>query len=119
MTDFHELADTSGPSRAVWDAILDRGPALYAEYARQPTGAHSPDLQFVLQHFRKTPCAGKFVLVALEPHRKWALGTLTGVRGDPVDVDHDVTFDSLAEAERHVFRKRWIDMTGLDPAKDA
>jgi branched-chain amino acid transport system permease protein len=119
MTDFHQLADDNGPSRAVWNAILDRGPALYAEYTRQPIGAHSPDLQFVLQHFRKVPCAGKYVLVALEPHKRWALGTLTGMRGDPVTVYDDIIFDDLAEAERYVFRQRWIEMTGIDPAKEA
>ncbi len=118
MTDFHNLTDDSGPSRAVWDAILSRGPSLYAEYARQPVGAHSPDLQFVLQHFRKAPCAGKFVLVALEPHRRWALGTLTGTRGDPVTVHDEITFDDLAEAERYVFRQRWIKLTAIDPAKE-
>ena len=117
MTDFHELADDSGPSRAVWHAILKRGPALYSEYARQPVGAHSPDLQFVLQHFRKAPCAGKYVLVALEPHKSWALGTLTGKRGDPVTLHTDITFNDLAEAERYVFRQRWISLTGTDPAE--
>jgi len=118
MTEFHHPTDNSGPSRAVWDAILHRGGDLYAEYARQPVGAHSPDLQFVLQHFRKAPCAGKYVLVAITPHKTWVLGTLTGTRRDPVVVHDNITFDSLAEAERYVFRQRWIELTGLDPAKE-
>lgn len=119
MTEFHAPPIDELPTKSVWRAILQRGPELYDEYARMPTGAHSPDLQFILQHFRKTPCAGKFVLVALEPHKKWALGTLTGTRGDPVIVQETVTFDDLAEAERYVFRQRWIALTGIDPAEDA
>ena len=118
MTAFHALADERLPTRAVWDAIIARGPELYREYAANPTGAHSPDLQFILQHFRKTPCAGKYVLVALEPHRRWALGTLTGTRGDPVVVDEDTVFTDLERAEAHVFRLRWKALTGRDPAED-
>lgn len=119
MTDFHRLMDSKLPTKAVWEAILARGPELYREYEANPVGAHSPDLQFVLQHFRKAPCAGKYVLVAIVPHRRWALGTLTGVRGDPVVVQEDIVFDDLNAAEAHVFRLRWKALTGADPAGDA
>lgn len=119
MTEFHALPVDVLPTNAVWRAILQRGPELYDEYARMPIGAHSPDLQFILEHFRKVPCAGKFVLVALEPHKRWALGTLTGSRGNPVVVQEDLIFDDLAEAERYVFRQRWKALTGTDPAEDA
>ena len=114
MTEFHKLPDIDSPTRAVWDDILSRGAELYREYSRTPIGAHSPNLQFILQHFRKAPCAGKYVLVAVVPHRKWALGRLTGVRGDPVRVDDDTTFESLDDAERHVFRLRWKALCGED-----
>lgn len=118
MTDFHSLPDPKSPTRAVWDNILARGPELYREYSQTPIGAHSPDLQFVLQHFRKAPCAGKYVLVAVEPHRRWRLATLTGVRGDPVRIDPHLEFDDLAEAERHVFRLRWKALCGQDLAEE-
>ena len=115
MTDFHRLKETDPASRTIWDGIIARGRELYQEYCRRPIGAHSPDLQFILQHFRKAPVAGKFVLVAIVPHKKWALGRLTGRRGDPVHVDETIIFDDIEEAERFVFRQRWRDMTGKDP----
>ena len=111
MTDYHILPDLRSPTRAVWDDILARGPELYREYARTPIGAHSPNLQFVLQHFRKAPCEGKYVLVAIEPHKRWKLAKLTGVRGNPVALEN-VEFDDLAEAERHVYRLRWKALCG-------
>lgn len=114
MTDFHVLPDERSPTRAVWDDILSRGPELYREYCLTPIGAHSPNLQFVLQHFRKAPCAGKYVLVATEPHRRWRLARLTGRRGDPVRLEDDVDYTDLAVAERHVFRLRWKAMFGVD-----
>ena len=114
MTDFHALPDERSPTRAVWDDILLRGPELYREYCQTPIGAHSPNLQFVLQHFRKAPCAGKYVLVAVEPHQRWRLAKLTGKRGDPVRFEGEVAYTDLAVAERHVFRLRWKAMTGVD-----
>lgn len=119
MTDFHGLPDLRSPTRAVWDDILSRGKELYREYCETPVGAHSPNLQFVLQHFRKAPCAGKYVLVAVEPHRRWKLATLTGVRGDPVRILDDVVFDDIGEAERHVYRLRWKALCGEDLGGDA
>lgn len=112
MSDFHALPDPRSPTRQVWDDILARGAELYAEYCRTPIGAHSPNLQFVLQHFRMAPCAGKYVLVAIEPHRRWKLAKLTGRRGDPVRLE-DTEFTDLADAERHVFRLRWQALTGV------
>jgi hypothetical protein len=114
MTDFHNLPDLRSPTRAVWDDILSRGQELYDEYCRTPIGAHSPNLQFILQHFRKAPCEGKYVLVAIEPHRRWVLGTLTGRRGDTVRIEAAVEFDDLDKAERYVFRRRWKTLFGQD-----
>ena len=114
MVDFRNLKESESSTQTVWNAIRSRGAELYAEYCRAPIGAHSPDLQFVLQHFRKAPVKDKFVLVALVPHRKWALGKLTGVRGDPVRVNAAITFDDLDDAERYVFRQRWKSLTGID-----
>lgn len=116
MTDFHDIPSDAPDGDRVWARLLARGPELYAEYAAQPTGAHSPDLQFILQKFRKSPCSGKFVLIALEPHRRWRLGKLTGVRGKPVLGYDGPEFTDLAEAERHVFRLRWKALTGEDLA---
>lgn len=114
MTDFHDIPPDAPDTDRVWARLIARGPELYAEYAAKPTGAHSPDLQFILQKFRKAPCAGKYVLIALEPHRRWCLGRLTAVRGRPVTRQGDAEFTDLAEAERHVFRLRWKETTGED-----
>lgn len=111
MTDYQSLPDLRSPTRAVWDDILSRGAELYREYSATPIGAHSPNLQFVLQHFRKAPCAGKYVLVAVVPHKRWKLAKLTGTRGDPVRIE-DLEFDDFAEAERYVYRLRWKALCG-------
>lgn len=114
MPDFHNYKTEYPSTGTVWDNIKARGPELYAEYCRTPIGAHSPDLQFVLQHFRKAPVKGKYVLVARVPHKEWVLGRLTGTRGNPVEINEDVIFNDLEDAERHVFRLRWQDLTGVD-----
>lgn len=49
MAGFHRPSDDTLPTKAV----LKRGPDLYAEYARTPTGALSPALQFILQPLRR------------------------------------------------------------------
>ena len=77
------------------------------EFRQQPLGHHSPELQRVLTLFRGEAMEGKFVLVSLESHKKWALGQLSGVRGEPVTVMGDVTFDSRSEAEWEIFKRRW------------
>jgi hypothetical protein len=120
MTDFHDLGDSAmdAQSGAVWADLKSRGAELYREFCRLPIGAHSPNLQFVLQHFRKSSLRGKYVLVALEPHRRWQLARLTGVRGDCVRVNEDVVFIKIEDAERHVFRLRWLEMTGQELAVD-
>lgn len=118
MTDYHDIPPDAPDSERVWKRLVARGPELYAEYAAKPTAAHSPDLQFILQKFRKTPCAGKYVLVALEPHRRWCLATLTAERGRPVIRDDATVFTDLAAAERHVFRLRWRELTGVELSDD-
>lgn len=118
MTDFHVPPPRVAKGQTVWDRIKARGPELYAEFSEQPIGAHSPDLQFVLQHFRKAPVKGKYILVAEVPHKQWVLGTLTGERGEPVVTNEDLRFTSIEDAERYVFRLRWKDLTGVDPGSD-
>lgn len=85
---------------------------LYAEFARTPVGKHSPNLQLVMLYMRGAPVPGKFVLVAEEPHRRWVLGELTGMRGDPVRLRPDIVYTDLAEAERDIYRRRWTALMG-------
>lgn len=77
------------------------------EFREKPLGQHSPELQRVLTLFRSEEMAGKYVLVCTEPHRRWALGQLSGRRGEPVTVFEDIQFTSREDAEWEVFRRRW------------
>jgi len=86
--------------------------ALFAEFDRTPIGHHSPALERLLLKFRGAPVPGKYVLLVLEPHRRWMLATLTGRRGDPVRPIDNRIFTDLLEAERAVFRLRWQALVG-------
>jgi hypothetical protein len=83
------------------------------EFMEQPVGRHSAGLQRILNVFRGEPLAGKYVLVQVEPHVKWRLARLTGVRGEPVPLLNEY-FTDLLSAERAVFRLRWKEHTGQD-----
>lgn len=82
-------------------------PKVAQEFRDSPFGHHSPDLQRVLERFRGQEVAGKYVLICLEPHAKWMLGQLSGVRGQEIKTFEDAVFTSLEDAEWHVFRLRW------------
>ena len=81
------------------------------EFRKNPVGHHSPQLQQVLNRFRGAGMADKYCLVTLKPHKKWQLAQTTGERGKPLKM-LDQTFDSLEEAEWHVFKLRWKLHTG-------
>jgi branched-chain amino acid transport system permease protein len=49
---------------------------------------------------------GKYVLVCTKAHEEWVLGRLPGVRGEAVELTGEV-FQSLADAEWSVFKRRW------------
>ena len=87
---------------------------LVEEFDLQPVGLHSPRLQRVLNQLRGESVAGKFVLVTLEPHKKWALAQLPKKKGEPVRILKDQIFKNLDEAERAIFRLRWKKHTGKD-----
>lgn len=81
------------------------------EFKKNPIGKHSPQLQRILNLFRGCAMEGKYVLVCTEPHKKWALGQFTGVRGEPIKMTNRV-FDNIEAAEWHVFKERWKYYTG-------
>ena len=80
---------------------------LVAEFARSPFGRHSAELQEILDQFRAEPMGEKYVLVCLEPHRRWALARLPKRRGGEIAIMPDQEFASLEAAERAVFELRW------------
>jgi hypothetical protein len=86
---------------------------LAQEFKAEPIGKHSAELQKVLNLFRGASQKDKHVLVCTEPHKRWVLGQLTGVRGEPVRMTNHV-FDRLEDAEWHVFKLRWKKYTGRD-----
>ena len=83
------------------------------EFRRNPTGNHSPRLQRILNLFRGAPMAGKYVLLCRKPFEEWALGQLTGNRGEPIQMTNQV-FHSIEDAEWYVFKQRWKHSTGED-----
>ena len=84
------------------------------EFRAKPVGRHSPGLTRVLNAMRGVPQAGKLVLVCTKPHREWAVGRLTGTRGDAIEIIPGLTFTDLNDAELAIFRRRWKEHTGAD-----
>ena len=88
------------------------------EFLARPFGYHSPGLQRVLNLMRGLGPEGKYVLLCVEPHRRWALARLPARRGEPIVRCGDLEYTDLATAERDVFRRRWHDLGG-PPLTDA
>ena len=82
-----------------------------AEFVQTPVGHQRPGLQRVLHALRGAPLAGKYVLVVTQPHREWQLAQLSGERGVPL-TRLQVFYTDLLEAERDIFRRRWLHATG-------
>jgi len=90
---------------------------LVAEFRRKPFGRHSAALQELLNAFRAEPIAGKPFLFMLEQHRRWALARFSRSQPLAYEVDHETVFETIEDAEWHVFRQRWIRRFGSDPAE--
>lgn len=86
---------------------------LAQEFKAKPVGKHSAELQKILNLFRGAPQKDKYVLICTEPHKRWVLGQLTGVRGERPRLTNMV-FDRLEDAEWHVFKLRWKKYTGRE-----
>ena len=84
---------------------------LAREFKARPFGAHSGDLQHLLNVMRGLPIENKHVLVMTEPHRQWTLAEMTGEPPRPRLLSNHV-FHSLEEAEWHVFKLRWRELIG-------
>jgi hypothetical protein len=85
---------------------------LAREFKARPYGRHSGELQCVLNRMRGGPNAGRYVLVATERHREWALARMGARPGDPLEPVPGVVFRSRADAEWAVFKLRWQALTG-------
>lgn len=88
---------------------------LIAEHRANPVGRaaqngrpaieHSPDLRTVLDKFRRQPMPGKYVIVCKRLHEDYRIGIVSGVRGEPVDIQAD-SFSSEEACEHAIFLKR-------------
>ncbi len=79
---------------------------LVAEYFKNPYGFHSPDLQYLLTHFRAHSSEPYHALFTEQVGVKWSLILLTP--GGLKPPEHlNVEFTCLEDAERYVFRQRW------------
>lgn len=87
--------------------------SLIAEHAEQPVGQHSDALERVLNYVRRTPLAGKYVIVVTKPFEEWRLGVLSGKRGTPAELVPDVTYHSEKEAMHDVFVRRIHELLGI------
>jgi hypothetical protein len=86
---------------------------LAREFKAKPFGQHSPDLQYLLHRMRSYDPAGHWVLVMTRPHAQWTLARMRAGGREPPQLTN-TTFTSLEEAEWHVFKLRWKDLTGQD-----
>jgi hypothetical protein len=85
---------------------------LVEEFRRQPRGPHSDELQKVLHRMRWSGVTGRWVLITLEPNRRWMLGRVPEKRGVPMETFANCIFTRIEDAEREIFRRRWEALTG-------
>jgi hypothetical protein len=74
--------------------------------AGKPAVQHSDDLARVIDKFRRAPQAGKYVRICVVPHKEYAIGVLSGVRGKPVKVLENKTYKSEDDCEHAIFVRR-------------
>lgn len=84
--------------------------ALIAEHRANPLGPHGDRLRRVLNYFRRSPQAGKYVVVAVERWREYRLARLSGIRGEPPEVLDEPVFASEEEAMHGAFLARIRDL---------
>ena len=89
------------------------GPAIDAtrldlarEFRRNPFAKHSPELYALLETLRGPRFNGNYVLVVVEPHRRYALAVKQPGGKPPIVLGNEV-YGSAADAEWAVFKRRW------------
>ena len=95
-----ELSSTVDPTR------LD----LAREFRAKPFGGHSVELQQLLHLMRAGPIEGRHFLYITKPHAEWTLARMSETRPLQPRLIGPV-FTRLDEAEFHVFRLRWKELT--------
>jgi hypothetical protein len=85
---------------------------LAEEFRQHIFGPHSPALRVMLNRLRGQQGGEVFVLVCLEPFRRWALAKKSPKRGAPISLIPGAIFTDAAEAEWGVFKRLWQQQTG-------
>jgi hypothetical protein len=82
---------------------------LAREFKANPFGAHSPDLQYLLNILRAPGPEPFHVLLIDRPGERWTLAMMEPGRPPRPT---NIVFTDLKEAEWHVFRARWAAHAG-------
>jgi hypothetical protein len=90
---------------------------LAREFRRNPFAKHSPELYALLETLRGPRFNGNYVLVVVEPHRRYALAVKQQGGKPPVVLGNEI-HGSAADAEWAVFKRRWESATGQPLAID-
>src|SRR5262245_44790491 len=85
---------------------------LLPEFLSRERKDFSLDLRRVLNRLRLVPLAGREVIVAVEPNKRWRLANLGEHRGDPVRFIDDRIFTDHKRAEWEILKLRWQRLMG-------
>ncbi len=88
---------------------------LAREFRAKPFGGHTVELQQLLHLMRAGPITGRHFLYITKPHQEWTLARMSETRPLRPQLVGPV-FTRLDEAEWHVFKLRWKELTGEDLA---
>lgn len=90
---------------------------LARAFRANPFAKHSPELYALLETLRGPRFNGNYVLVVLEPHKRYALAVKQPGGKTPVVLGNEI-HGSAADAEWAVFKRRWEAATGQTLAID-
>jgi hypothetical protein len=86
---------------------------LAREFRTKPFGGHTAELQQLLHLMRAGPIEGRHFLYITKPHQEWTLARMSESQPLRPNLVGPV-FTRLDEAEWHVFKLRWKELTGDD-----
>ena len=87
---------------------------LVEEYRKNIRGPYSLELQQILDKMRTTPLKGRYILIITKPFKEFTLAQLSGIRGVNPKPVPGVTYNSIAEAEWDIFKRRWTFLSGVE-----
>ena len=90
---------------------------LARAFRANPFAKHSPELYALLETLRGPRFNGNYVLVVLEPNKRYALAVKQPGGKPPVVLGNEI-HGSAADAEWAVFKRRWEAATGQTLAID-